>query len=112
MPQYFMIIVWVALLGFLWFRVLKPQRDRQKEVVNLQQNVQVGDRVITIGGIVGKVTYVGDQDFNLDVNGVTMTFKKWAIGQSDVTALEEPEPVASFELEENVETPVLPEDEQ
>ena len=90
MGQYGFILVWVALLAWLWFKMLKPQREKQKEVANLQQNVAIGDRIVTIGGLIGTVTYVGDTDFNLDVNGVVLTFKKWAIGSTETAHLEEP----------------------
>lgn len=97
MGQYGFILVWVALLAWLWFKMLKPQREKQKEVANLQQNVAIGDRIVTIGGLIGTVTYVGDTDFNLDVNGVVLTFKKWAIGSTETARLEEPEPAEPFD---------------
>lgn len=103
MGQYGFIIVWVGLLAWLWFKMLKPQREKQKQVANLQQNVAIGDRIVTIGGLIGTVTYVGDTDFNLDVNGVVLTFKKWAIGSTETVMTEdlvESEDIESFELED------------
>lgn len=49
------------------------------------------------------MTYVGDTDFNLDVNGVVLTFKKWAIGSTETVMTEdlvESEDIESFELED------------
>lgn len=107
LQQYGFVLIWVALLAWFWFKILKPQREKQKDVANLQQNVAIGDRIVTIGGIVGVVTYVGDTDFNIDVNGVVLTFKKWAIGSSETTTVEDLQPVESIDLEEPVE-PVDP----
>lgn len=92
MGQYGFILVWVGLLAWLWFKMLKPQREKQKQVANLQQNVAIGDRIVTIGGIVGVVTYVSDTEINLDVNGVVLTFKKWAIGSTESAQLEDISP--------------------
>ncbi|HHT20861.1 MAG TPA: preprotein translocase subunit YajC [Tissierellia bacterium] len=103
MGQYGFILVWVALLAWLWFKMLKPQREKQKEVANLQQNVAIGDRIVTIGGIVGTVTYVGDSDINIDVNGVVLTFKKWAIGSSETTTVEDLQPIEPIEPVDPVE---------
>ena len=88
MGQYGVIVLWGLLLAWLYFKMIRPQKAKQQQVSNLQRNVAIGDRIVTIGGIVGNVTYVGDTDFNLDVNGITLTFKKWAIGSSEPTAIE------------------------
>lgn len=88
MGQYGVIVLWGLLLAWLYFKMIRPQKAKQQQVSNLQRNVAIGDRIVTIGGIVGTVTYVGDTDFNLDVNGITLTFKKWAIGSSEPTAIE------------------------
>ena len=50
----------VVLLAFLYFVMIRPQQKQEKEVREMQKNLQVGDEVVTIGGIVGIVLRVED----------------------------------------------------
>ena len=45
----------VAILALFWFMVVRPQQRRQKEVVRLQQSIEVGQRVMMSSGIYGTV---------------------------------------------------------
>lgn len=48
----------LLLLVFLYFIMIRPQRKAEKETLEMQKNLQIGDEVITIGGIVGIVLRV------------------------------------------------------
>ncbi len=48
----------VLLIVFLYFFLIRPQQKQEKETRNMQRNLQVGDEVVTIGGIVGIVLRV------------------------------------------------------
>lgn len=48
----------ILLLIFLYFIMIRPQRKMEKETKEMQSNLQIGDEVITIGGIVGIVLRV------------------------------------------------------
>ncbi len=48
----------ILLLVFLYFIMIRPQRKQEKETLEMQKNLQVGDEVVTIGGIVGIVMRV------------------------------------------------------
>lgn len=48
----------LILLAALYFIMIRPQRKAEKETIEMQKNLQVGDEVITIGGIVGIVLRV------------------------------------------------------
>ena len=50
----------VILLAFLYFVMIRPQQKQEKETREMQKNLQVGDEVVTIGGIVGIVLRVED----------------------------------------------------
>ena len=45
----------VAILALFWFMVVRPQQRRHKEVVNLQNSIQVGQRVMMSSGVYGTV---------------------------------------------------------
>ncbi len=48
----------ILLLIFLYFIMIRPQRKQEKATLEMQKNLQVGDEVVTIGGIVGIVMRV------------------------------------------------------
>lgn len=50
----------VLLLVFLYFMMIRPQQKQEKQTREMQKNLQVGDEVVTIGGIVGIVLRVED----------------------------------------------------
>lgn len=50
-----LILMYVALFGILWFFMIRPQRKRQKEVREMQDNIKVSNWVVTSAGMYGKV---------------------------------------------------------
>jgi len=48
----------ILMLIFLYFIMIRPQQKQEKEIQDMQKNLQVGDEVITKGGIVGFVLRV------------------------------------------------------
>ncbi|MBQ4466287.1 MAG: preprotein translocase subunit YajC [Oscillospiraceae bacterium] len=48
----------ILLLIFLYFIMIRPQQKQEKQTREMQKNLQVGDEVVTIGGIVGIVLRV------------------------------------------------------
>jgi len=53
------IIVWlVIMIGLFYFMIILPQKRRDKKFKELMSKLKVGDRVITVGGIIGKVTNI------------------------------------------------------
>jgi preprotein translocase subunit YajC len=64
---------WVQLLPFalvlaiFYFIILMPMRRRQKKVEAFLQNLKVGDKVITSGGLYGTITRLGEQALQLQI---------------------------------------------
>ena len=56
-PSFLIIIVAFA---FLWFVLIRPQKRRQMEAARLMNTLNVGDEVLTAGGIYGEVTELED----------------------------------------------------
>lgn len=50
----------ILLLIFLYFIMIRPQQKQEKQKQEMQKNLQIGDEVVTIGGIVGIVLRVED----------------------------------------------------
>ena len=85
-PFIFMILMLVV----LYFIMIRPQRKKEKADAEMRKNVQVGDEIETIGGIVGIITKVEDQTVVIETSAdrCKMRIKKWAIAQN-VSANEE-----------------------
>jgi len=66
----------------VYYFFIRPNSKKQEEVKNLQSNLQKGDKVITIGGIHGKIIEVKDKTAVLKIsNDSELTIEKTAINQ-------------------------------
>jgi preprotein translocase subunit YajC len=52
----------IALFALLWLLLIRPQRKRQVEQQQLHASLEVGDEVLTVGGLYGHVREVLDDD--------------------------------------------------
>lgn len=77
-----MIIPMVIFIGGMYFLMIRPQKKRDKEVRDMRDSLKNGDRIITIGGIKGKVLKVGDDYVVIETSKAKtkMEFVKSAIG--------------------------------
>lgn len=72
----------IGMLAIFYFFAIRPQKKKEKEITSMRDSLNVGDEVITIGGIIGKVITVKEDQVILEV-GSTKTrleMTKWAIG--------------------------------
>ena len=78
------IIMMVVLLIVMYFLLIRPQKKKEKETKNLQDSVQVGDEIVTIGGIVGIVVKKGNDNVVIETGGDKhkIRIKKWAISEN------------------------------
>ncbi|MEA5095729.1 hypothetical protein SDC9_49736 [bioreactor metagenome] len=83
MPQeYSGILMMVILFAVMYFMMIRPQKKKDKEIKSMRDNLTIGDEVITIGGIHGKVVKVNDEIITLEMAHAKqrIEFSKWAIG--------------------------------
>jgi preprotein translocase subunit YajC len=67
---------------FLYFVLVRPQKRRQLEQARLLDNLQVGDEVVTSGGIYGTIRGLDDGTVDLEVaSGVVLRVARGAIAQ-------------------------------
>ncbi|GAB4139068.1 MAG: preprotein translocase subunit YajC [Bacteroidia bacterium] len=62
------IMIGLIIVVFYFF-MLRPQQKKQKEQNNFMSELKKGDKVVTIGGIVGKVLEVRNKSFIIEVEG-------------------------------------------
>jgi preprotein translocase subunit YajC len=70
----------VLLLVVFYFLLIRPQNKRAKEQREMLSKIVAGDEVATTGGILGKVTEVGDQFLTLEIaSGVSVKLQKFQV---------------------------------
>ena len=55
------VLMVVAFGAVMYFFMYRPQKKQEKEVNNMRNNLQVGDEITTIGGIIGKIVSIKDE---------------------------------------------------
>ena len=83
-------VILIATVVIFYFLLIRPQRKRDKELRAQMDALKVGDQVTTIGGIVGKVANIKDDEITISTSlaNTLITFQKSAI--STVVKPEEP----------------------
>jgi preprotein translocase subunit YajC len=78
--QYQFFIMMGLLIVVFYFFMIRPQQKRQKELKKYREELKKGDKVITTGGIYGKVSEVKEAYINVEIsNGVVIKIDKSAI---------------------------------
>ena len=77
-----MLLIMVAVF---YFMIIRPENKRKKEAEQLRSNIKNGDKVTTIGGIVGTVVSVKDERFVMETSAdqVRIEFEKWALSTNE-----------------------------
>jgi preprotein translocase subunit YajC len=57
----------ILMLGVMWFFLIRPQQKKQKEHREMLGNLKKGDRVITSGGLYGRITGITDATLTLEI---------------------------------------------
>ena len=71
------IIMMVLIFVVMWFFMIRPQQKRQKELNNFRNSLQTGQKVITAGGIYGKIKELKDNYVIVEVdNNVSIRVDK------------------------------------
>ena len=84
------IVLMVALVGVMYFMMIRPQKKRQKEEQEMRSSIEIGDEIITIGGIVGKVVKIREEDIVIETGAdrTKMRLQRWAVN-TNVTKTEQ-----------------------
>lgn len=68
--------------ALIYFMLIRPQQRRRKEVQNMQSAMDIGDEIITVGGLYGTIRSIDDDSVQLEIApGVTARYAKAAIGK-------------------------------
>lgn len=76
------IVMLVMIVGVFYFFMIRPQMKKQKELKKFRENLAVGDKVVTIGGVHGKILEIAESTILISSDGTKIRFEKSAISQS------------------------------
>ena len=81
-------MIWIYLIGMVVlmnFMTIRPQKKKQKEEQAMRDNIQVGDEVTTIGGIIGRVVTVKEDSIIVETGADKnkLKFARWSISQNN-----------------------------
>ena len=98
--MFVMLAVYGAIFVALYFFLIRPSSKKKKEEAQMRNNLEIGDEITTIGGIMGRVVAIKDEEDAIIIetgsDRVKMKFKKWCISTVD-TVKEKPEAPAATE---------------
>ena len=82
------IIMLVVMVAIFYFMLIRPENKRKKEAENMRSSLKVGDKITTIGGIMGKVVHVDGDKFVMETGAdqVRIELAKWALSTNDTAA--------------------------
>ncbi len=82
------IIMLVIMVAIFYFMMIRPENKRKKEAEAMRSAMKVGDKITTIGGIVGKVVDIKEDKFVVETSAdqVRIEFAKWALSTNETGA--------------------------
>lgn len=82
------IIMLAVMIGIMYFLMIRPESKRKKEAEQMRAAMKVGDEIVTIGGITGKVVQVKDDKFVIETGAdqVRIEFAKWALSSNETAS--------------------------
>ena len=82
--MWIMIIYLVVIFGAMYLLLIRPQKKKQKEEKKMRENLQVGDEIITIGGLYGRVISLKEDTIVMESvsDHSKITIARWALQQN------------------------------
>lgn len=76
-----MIIMIVVMIAVFYFLIMRPEKKKKKEEEKLRSSLKVGDKITTIGGIVGKIVEQKEENITIEtsMDRVRMELAKWSV---------------------------------
>ena len=92
------IVYFVFLFGIMWFIMVRPQKKREKAMMEMQASIKVGDMVMTNSGMYGKVVDIVNDLFIIEFGlnkGIRIPVEK-----ASISGIKEPNLSIAKEVEE------------
>ena len=82
------ILMLVMMIAVFYFMLIRPENKRKKEAEQMRSSVKKGDKITTIGGIVGTVVDVKENNIVIETSAdqVRIELAKWALSTNETAA--------------------------
>ena len=82
------LLMLVVMVGVFYFMLIRPENKRKKESEEMRSSVKKGDKVTTIGGIIGTVVDAKENNVVIETSAdqVRMELAKWALSSNETAA--------------------------
>lgn len=79
-----MLAIYALIFAAMYFFLIRPQKKKQKEEKKMRENLQIGDEIVTIGGIYGRVIALKEDTIVIESQSdhSKLTFARWALQQN------------------------------
>ena len=79
------IIMIVVMIAVMYFMLIRPENKKKKAAEEMRSSLKVGDVITTIGGIVGRIVQVTDENIVIETSDdrVRMELAKWAVSTNN-----------------------------
>ncbi len=76
-----MIVMLVLMFAIFYFLIIRPENKRKKKTEEMRSTLSIGDEIVTIGGIIGKIVQVTEDTITFETgeDRVRLQTKKWAV---------------------------------
>lgn len=73
----------LALILIMYFLMIRPQKKRERETTAMRNSLQVGDEIVTIGGLCGKIVKTKDESIVIQVGPDKVKFEmmRWSVSK-------------------------------
>ncbi len=81
------ILPMAVLFGLMYVMLIMPQRKKEKKTKEMLRALQVGENIVTIGGVMGKVINIKDDELTIEsgVEKTKLKIQRWAIKEVERT---------------------------
>lgn len=77
------VVMMVVLFAIMYFMIIRPQKKREKLTKEMLAGLIVGDKIVTIGGIEGKITQIKDESLVIETGSAAdksfVKISRWAV---------------------------------
>lgn len=83
----------ILMFALMYFLMIRPQRKREKEVEEMRSKLEVGDEVVTNGGIIGRVVSIQEDTIVIETGSARSKIRvaRWAIQSNNTIKDDVPE---------------------
>lgn len=81
-PSMWLMVIYIVLIfGAMYLFIMRPQKKKEKKEKEMRDNIQIGDEIITIGGIYGRVVSLKEDTLVIESQSdhSKLTISRWAV---------------------------------